>query len=100
MPEVYEQTLWIPQNFSLTNPDLHHRLLSQKKTVSSTQSSRGLFSCFERFALKILRKTRKDTVLHVYSLMPHYDTLVVDQLRDMPADQEHHVNGKANPAKQ
>src|ERR1035437_7185220 len=28
MPEVYEQNLWIPQNFPLTYPDLHHRLLS------------------------------------------------------------------------
>ncbi len=27
MPEVYEQNLWIPQNFPPTNPDLHHRLL-------------------------------------------------------------------------
>jgi hypothetical protein len=27
MPEVYEQNLWIPQNFPVTNPDLHHRLL-------------------------------------------------------------------------
>jgi hypothetical protein len=27
IPEVYEQIPWIPQNFLLTNPDLHHGLI-------------------------------------------------------------------------
>jgi hypothetical protein len=27
MRRFYEQTLWIPQNFPPTNPDLHHGLL-------------------------------------------------------------------------
>ena len=27
MPAFYEQTLWIPKDFLLTNPDLHHGLL-------------------------------------------------------------------------
>src|ERR1035437_11142 len=29
MRRFYEQTLWIPQNFPPTNPDLHHGLLAQ-----------------------------------------------------------------------
>jgi hypothetical protein len=29
MRRFYEQTLWIPQNFPPTNPDLHHGLLSK-----------------------------------------------------------------------
>ncbi len=31
MPEVYEQNLWIPQNFPPTNPDLHHRLIGSNE---------------------------------------------------------------------
>jgi hypothetical protein len=33
MPEVYEQNLWIPQNFPLPYPDLHHRLLGVNDAV-------------------------------------------------------------------
>jgi len=29
MSEVYKQTLWMPHNFLPTNPDLHHRLLTE-----------------------------------------------------------------------
>jgi hypothetical protein len=29
MRRFYKQSLWIPQNFLLTNPDLHHGLLSE-----------------------------------------------------------------------
>jgi hypothetical protein len=34
MPEVYEQNLWIAQNFPLTYPDLHHGLLGQRELLT------------------------------------------------------------------
>jgi hypothetical protein len=35
MPKVYEQTLWIPQDFLHTNPDLHHGLLGDEPILAS-----------------------------------------------------------------
>jgi hypothetical protein len=37
IPEVYEQTLWILQNFLLTNPDLHHGLLGYFEALEISQ---------------------------------------------------------------
>jgi hypothetical protein len=39
MRAFYEQCLWIPQPFLLTNPDLHHRLLSKNVDVSPSSST-------------------------------------------------------------
>jgi hypothetical protein len=41
MPEVYEQNLWIPQNFPVTNPDLHHRLLVACRSDFVTAEAAG-----------------------------------------------------------
>jgi len=33
MRAFYKQSLWILQNFLLTNPDLHHGLLGEEKDM-------------------------------------------------------------------
>lgn len=49
MPAFYEQTLWIAQKVLLTNPELHHGLLSTRMVVGDhiTQRQTGLDG-FER----------------------------------------------------
>jgi hypothetical protein len=39
MHGFYEQSLWIPQHFLITNPDLHHGLLGVKVHVFAIQKS-------------------------------------------------------------
>jgi hypothetical protein len=42
MRRFYKQSLWIPQNFLLTNPDLHHGLLAEALVDHTPASAESL----------------------------------------------------------
>jgi hypothetical protein len=83
MPKVYEQTLWIPQDFLHTNPDLHHGLLrtshqncAKRNSPATTDASDDELASLLR--LNLLERRLVDS--HTTVIIPFDDRVIFVRL--------------------